>query len=83
MITGFFLRIFYVVVSFFVGLLPVIPLPAAFASAIALFWGYLNQFSYYFPMTTLVSVIGFAVAFHAILLGYDVSLKIYHLIRGS
>jgi len=82
MITGFFLQIFYALVSFFIGLLPVIAMPASWTSALSLVWTYLNQYSFLFPVTTLVSVLSFAVVFHLALLGYDLSLKIYHMIRG-
>jgi len=82
MITGFFLNIFYGLVSFFIGLLPTVAMPVGFVSAVSLFWGYLNSFSAFFPVTTLIAVLSFAVTFHLILLGYDLSLKIYHMIRG-
>jgi len=82
MITGFLINVALSVIGFFVGLLPVIAMPAGFVDAITLFWGYLNSFSAFFPMSTLVTVLGFAVTFHFALFGYDLSLKVYHMIRG-
>jgi len=83
MITGFFLQIFYTVIAFFVGLLPVIAVPADWANALALIWGYLQSFSFLFPVATLVSVLSVALTFHLALLSYDLSIKVYHMIRGK
>jgi len=82
MITGFFLNIGYAIVAFIVGLLPVIDLPSGWTDAVSLIWMYLNQFAFLFPVSTLVSVLTFAVTFHLVLLGYDLALKAYHMIRG-
>lgn len=83
MITGFLLQILYTVVAFFVAVLPIIAMPTGWTDALTLIWSYLNSFSFLFPVGTLVSVLGFAVAFHLTLLGYDISLKVYHMIRGK
>jgi hypothetical protein len=82
MISGFFLLIFFVLIDFFIGLLPVFDIPSEVLQAFALGWGYMQSFSWLFPITTLVSVLSVAVFFHVSLLGYDLSLKVYHLIRG-
>jgi len=82
MITGFFLQIGYTLVAFFVGLLPVIAMPSGWTNAISLIWYYLNSFSFLFPVSTLVQVLTFAIIFHVALLGYDIALKAYHMIRG-
>jgi len=82
MITGFLLSILYTVIAFFVGLLPIIAMPSGWTDALSLIWSYLNSFSFLFPVATLVSVLVFAVAFHLVLLTYDLSLKVYHMIRG-
>jgi len=82
MITGFFLQIFYTLIAFFVGLLPIVSMPSGWTDALSLIWGYLNTFSFLFPIATLVSVLTFAVTFHLFLLGYDLALKVYHMIRG-
>jgi len=82
MITGFLLQILYVVVAFFVGLLPTIDVPVGWTSSIALMMSYVNGLSWLFPVSTLLSVLGLAVTFHVALLGYDLSIKIYHMLRG-
>jgi len=82
MITGFFLQVGYTIVAFFVGILPIIAIPSGWTSALTLIWSYLNSFAFFFPVSTLTQVLGFAVVFHLALLGYDLSLKIYHMIRG-
>lgn len=83
MITGFLLTILFAIIAFFVGLLPVLAMPTAWTDALSLIWSYLNSFSFLFPVATLASVLAFAVAFHLYLLGYDLSLKVYHMIRGK
>jgi len=83
MITGFFLQIFYSVIAFFIGLLPVISIPADWSNALILIWGYLQSFSFLFPVSTLVSVLSVALTFHLALLSYDLSIKVYHMIRGK
>jgi len=83
MITGFFLQIFYAVIAFFIGLLPIIAVPADWANALVLIWGYLQSFSFLFPVAALVSVLSVALTFHLALLSYDLSIKVYHMIRGK
>jgi len=82
MIVGFILSLLYTMLAFFVGLLPTIAVPTGWTDALSLIWGYLNSFAFLFPVSTLVSVLGVAVAFHLALLGYDLALKVYHMIRG-
>jgi hypothetical protein len=82
MITGFFLQTFYIVITFMVGLLPTIALPAAFLSALSLAVGYLNAFSFLLPVGSLLTVIGFAITFHLALLTFDFTLWVIHLLRG-
>jgi len=82
MITGFFLQIGYTIVAFFVGILPIVSIPSGWTTALTLIWSYLNSFAFFFPVSTLTQVLTFAVVFHLALLGYDLSLKIYHMIRG-
>lgn len=82
MITGFFLNILYSFIVFFINLLPVVGLPSDWATAFVLVWSYLMSFSFLFPVSTLITVLGYAFGFHLILLSYDLSLKVYHLIRG-
>jgi len=82
MITGFFLQIGYAIVAFFVNLLPIVSIPGGWLSSFTLIWSYLNAFAFVFPVSTLVQVLTFAITFHLALLGYDLALKIYHMIRG-
>jgi len=82
MITGFLMQMGFAIINFFVGLLPTVAMPSGWTDALALIWSYINMFSFLIPVGTFVSVLSFAVSFHLILLGYDVSLKVYHMIRG-
>jgi len=82
MITGFLMQMGIALIGFFVGLLPIVAMPSGWTDAFTLIWGYMNAFSFLFPMATLVSVLSLALTFHLTLLGYDVSLKVYHMIRG-
>jgi len=82
MITGTLLKIAYALVSFFIALLPTLSLPAGVTAAIALIWTYLNMFSFLFPMSAIIGALTLTLTFHGILLGYDLSMKIYHMIRG-
>jgi len=57
MITGFFLSALLALLSFIVGLLPVIAFPPQIASAVALFWSYVNLFSMVIPVGTILTVL--------------------------
>jgi len=83
MITGFFLNIIYTIIAFFVGLLPTIAIPTAWLDSVTLVMTYVNALSWLFPVATLLTVVSFAVAFHLAMLGYDLSLKAYHMLRGK
>jgi len=78
MITGFLLSIMYGFLSFMVGLLPTTSLPTGITDAITLIWGYINAWSYIFPVGTLLSALGIAFAFHGALLLW----RFIHLIGG-
>lgn len=78
MITGFFLYLLYALLSFLVGILPTLAFPASFASALNVAWYYVNALSFLLPMTTLLTVLGFAMAFHAAVLIW----RLIHLIGG-
>jgi len=82
MIIGFLLQIFFAVLAFFVGLLPVVAMPSGWTSSLALIWYYVNSFSFLFPVTTLLTVLVFALSFHVIVLFFRFVLWIIHLIRG-
>jgi len=83
MITAFFINIGAALVGFFASVLPDIDVPDGWVDAVELVWGYMQSFSFLLPVATFASVLGIAVAFHAALFGYDLSLKIYHMIRGK
>jgi len=82
MITGFFLSLFLSLASFFVALLPSVAFPASLSAAISTAFGYLNMFSYLFPVATLLTVIGFALLYYIVVFGLDISLWVIHLVRG-
>jgi len=49
---------------------------------VTLIMTYVNDLSWLFPVSTLLTVLVFATAFHVALLGYDLALKVFHMIRG-
>jgi len=83
MITGFLLTLLVSLVSFFVSLLPVVSIPTDWTSSVSLVFNYVKSFSWLIPVSSLLSVLGVAFTFHLALFGYDLSLKIYHMIRGK
>jgi len=83
MITGFFLQVFYAVIAFFVGLLPVSDFPTQITSAIQAAWYYINSFSYIFPVGTLLTIIGIATIFHAAVLFWRLAHLVGGYIRGK
>jgi len=82
MITGFFLSIFYAIIAFFVGLLPVIAFPTAVTSAFTTIMGYVNALSFLLPVSTLLQVLGYAMIFHAAILGWRLVHLIGRYLRG-
>jgi len=83
MITAFFLNIFISLIGFVVAVLPTYGLPSGFTSAVSLLWSYIQPWGFLFPISTLTAVITAAAFFHLSLLGYDLFLKVYHMIRGK
>lgn len=82
MITGFLLQIFYVLITFFFSFLPAITLPSGVTSAITTAFGFMNQFTFLFPLATLLSVVVIAISFHLALLTFDFVIWLIHLLRG-
>lgn len=82
MIIGFLIQILVIFVSFFIQLLPVIPLPTGWIGAVTLFWGYVNALNFLFPVTTLLTVLLIALSFHLAILLLRLALWIIHLLRG-
>lgn len=82
MITGFFLQIFYALITFLIGLLPTLALPSGFTDALTLAMSYVNQFTFLFPVSSLLAVVSLALTFHAAILAFDFTLWIIHTLRG-
>lgn len=82
MITGFFLRIGFIVLNFVVGLLPVIAFPTAITSAVVAVAGYINAWSYIFPVGTLFTVLTLAMIFHIAVIVWKYAHLVGRYIRG-
>jgi len=83
MITGFFLQIGLSLLQFFVGLLPVIAFPTQITTAFQTVWGYVNAFSFIFPVATLVQVLVIAGIFHLTILGWRMANWVGGYLRGK
>jgi len=83
MITGFFLNVFYAVINFFVGLLPITVFPAEVSSAIAGAWYYINALSFLLPVGTILTVLLLAFTFHAAIWLWRMIHLIATYIRGN
>jgi len=83
MIIGFLISIMTAFFGFILGLLPEVAIPQGWVDAVALIMEYVNGLSWLFPVSTLLTVLFFALTFHAVLLGYDISLKLFHMLRGK
>jgi len=57
MIIGFFLGIFYTVLAFLVGLLPVSAFPPQIISGWAYMWGLINAVTFLFPVDQLLLIL--------------------------
>lgn len=82
MITGFFLQIGLSVMSFIVGLLPFIAFPTQISTAIATIGGYMNAWTYIFPVATLLQVLGVAFIFHGLIAAWHYLHLLARYIRG-
>jgi len=82
MIVGFFLGIFYTVLSFVVHLLPVISFPSEITAAVTAVGGYLNAWTFIFPVSTLFTVLGLAFVFHFSVMAWHYSHLFLRYIRG-
>jgi len=83
MITGFILLMLLKFITFVVGVLPVVAFPTQISTALSTFWGFANAYSFLWPIGTYVTVLGLAVLFEGVMLGYNISLKILHMLRGN
>jgi len=82
MIIGFFLSIGFVVLSFFVGLLPVASFPVAITGAIQTCIAYLNAWSFIFPVATFLQVLTVAFVFHFSIMGWHYGHLVLRYLRG-
>jgi len=82
MITGFFLRIGFVVLQFFVAVLPTYPFPVGISNAIVTIGGYINAWSYIFPVSSLLAVLTVAMVFHGALLAWRLIHVVGRYLRG-
>jgi len=76
MILTFFFNTIFVLLTLVVGALPVGSLPTAISSSFALFWGYANQFSYVFPIGTLLTAF-------AVVIGFDIAILGWHFLNWA
>jgi len=83
MITGSILALILVLLQFFVNLLPVAAFPTEIAIAIGTMWGYVTSYNFLFPVSTLLTILGIAMIFHATLLVWRLANFIGHYIRGN
>lgn len=83
MITGFILSIFYSFLAFFIGLLPVIAFPSEITNAISTLWGYINAWSFLFPVSTLLAALTIAFVYHGVVLAWHFAELIAHYVRGN
>jgi len=82
MITGFFLSIFTAIISFFVGLLPTVPIPAGALNAFTSVWTFINAYSFLLPVSTMLEVLSIVMTYYVAILVFDIALWIIHLLRG-
>jgi len=82
MITAFFLNIFYSLIIFLLGLLPVGSLPSDITTSLAYIVGVMNTFNYFFPIGALFSVLALSISFELAIMVFHFANWIYHKIRG-
>lgn len=82
MITGFFLRVLYIIMAFFVGLLPSSVFPPEITQGVQTAWYWINAFSWLFPVGTLLSVLALATLFHGSLIIWHGGHLVLRYIRG-
>lgn len=82
MITGFFLKIGFIILNFFVQLLPVVAFPQAITDAVTTVAGYLNAWTFIFPVGTLFLVLTIAFLFHFAFMAWHYGHLILRYLRG-
>lgn len=74
MISTFFLTIFNSFIGLLLGILPTGVLPISITSGITYVWSIANQFSYIFPISTLLLALVFVI-------GFDLAMLLWHIIQ--
>jgi len=82
MITGFFINILVVLSQFFLNVLPVVAVPQGVYDAIDLFWSFMVNMDFLFPITTLISLIAIATTVKIALLLFYFLWNMYDKLRG-
>jgi len=81
MIYGFYIFVFTTLIGAIIAALPDIPYDQDVTTSIHAVWLYVQAFSWLFPISTLVTVVQIAIAFHLSIFVFDFSLKVYELVR--
>jgi len=82
MITGFFLTIFYQILAFVIGLLPVYSPPSDLISAFSTLWAYVTALAWLLPVSTLLTVLGVAITFHLVMILWHFGHLVASYLRG-
>jgi len=83
MITSFLLGLLISILSWAVSWLPIWDLPIEFTNAIATVWGYMNAFSFMWPVGSMVLLFAVVSVYYGAMLAFDITLWIIHLFRGN
>jgi len=82
MIIGFFMQIGLSVMSFIVGKLPIVAFPSGITAGVVLIGGYINQWTWLFPVSHLLAALTIALIFHGVLIGWYYLHMVIRYIRG-
>ena len=82
MITTIILSILVSLVSLIVNRLPIIDLPLIFISGVTVLVGYMNLFTFLFPINHLFIVLSLGLSGQVVILIWHFGWKIIHLLRG-
>lgn len=84
MITSILLNLVFAFISFFINLLPVgVLFPTAWITGVYTIWSDINAFSFIVPVSTLLTCLTIAIAFHLFVFGWNFLHWLYGIIRGS
>jgi hypothetical protein len=82
MITGFFITMFFNVISYILGFFPTGGFPADVASSLSVAVGSIYIFNGFFPIDTLLVLVGWSIIIQGIVLVILFSFMIINKIRG-